>query len=63
MADVRQQPNTSEQNVTEHLSQEKLNLRPHKCRNKDHSREGQRKRNQEVRKKKKIRMSEILMRA
>ena len=46
MTDFRQQSNTSEQNITEHLSQDKFNQRCHNYRNKDHSREEQRKRNQ-----------------
>ena len=54
MTDLRQQPNTPEQNVKEHLSQEKFNQRSHNYREKDHSREEQRKRNQEARKEKKI---------
>ena len=54
MTDLRQQPNTQEQNITEHLSQDKFNQRSHNYRNKDHSREEQRKRNQQVRKEKKI---------
>ena len=54
MADLRQQHNTPEQNVTEHLSQEKFNHRFHNYRNKDHSREEQRKINQEAGKKLKI---------
>ena len=37
MTDLRQQPNTPEQNITEHLSQDKFNNeRFHKYRNKDH---------------------------
>ena len=54
MTDLRQQPNTPEQNVTEHIPQEKFNQRSHNYRNKDHSREEQRKRNQEAGKEKKI---------
>ena len=54
MTDLRQQPNTPEQNVKEHLSQEKFNQRSHNYREKDHSREEQRKRNQEAGKEKKI---------
>ena len=34
MTDLRQQPNTSEQKVKEHLSQEKFNQRPHNYRKK-----------------------------
>ena len=37
MTDLRQQPNTPEQNITEHLSQGKFNKRSHDYRNKDHS--------------------------
>ena len=48
MTDLRQQPNTSEKNVKEHLSQEKFNQRSHNYRKKDHSREEQRKSNQEA---------------
>ena len=47
-------PNTPEQNVMEHLSQEKFNQRTHNYRNIDHSREEQCKRNQEAGKEKKI---------
>ena len=36
MTDLRQQPNTLEQNVMEHLLQEKFNQRSHNYRNKDH---------------------------
>ena len=37
MTDLRQQPNTPEQNITEDLSQDKFNNeRFHKYRNKDH---------------------------
>ena len=36
MTDLRQQPNTLEQNVMEHLLQEKFNQRSHDYRNKDH---------------------------
>ena len=36
MADLRQQPNTPEQNVMEHLSQVKFNQTSHNYRNKDH---------------------------
>ena len=54
MTDLRQQPNTPEQNVTEHLLQEKFNQRSHNYRNKDHWREEQRKRNLEAGKEKKI---------
>ena len=36
MTDLRQQPNTPEQNVMEHLLQEKFNQRSHNYRNKDH---------------------------
>ena len=54
MTDLRQQPNTPEQNAEEHLSQEKFNQRSHNYREKDHSREEQRKRNQEAGKEKKI---------
>ena len=52
--DLRQQPNTPEQNVTEHLSQEKFNQRSLNYINKNHSREEQRKRNQKAGKEKKI---------
>ena len=34
MTDIRQQPNTSEQKVKEHISQEKFNQRPHNYRKK-----------------------------
>ena len=61
MTNLRQQPNTPEQNVKEHLPQEKFNQRPHNYRKKDHSREEKRKRNQEAGKKKKI-MWEIFIR-
>ena len=44
MTDLGQQPNTLEQNVTEHLSQEKFNQRSRNYRNKDQSRGEQRKR-------------------
>ena len=44
MTDLGQQPNTLEQNVTEHLSQEKFNQRSHNYRNKDQSRGEQHKR-------------------
>ena len=54
MTDVRQQPNTSEENVAEHLSQEKFNQKSHNYRNKDYSREEQHKRNQKGVKEKKI---------
>ena len=55
MADLRQQANTPGQNRGEHLSQNsKFNQRSHNYRNKDHSREEQRKRNQQVGKEKKI---------
>ena len=54
MTDLRQRPNTPEQNVSEHLSREKFNQRSHNHRSKDHSREKKRKRNQEAGKKKKI---------
>ena len=53
MTDLKQ-PNTSEQNITEHLSQNRFNQRSHNYRNKDYSREEKRKRNQQVGKKKKI---------
>ena len=53
VTNLRQQPNTLEQNVTKTLSQEKFHQRSHSYRNKDQSREEQRKRNQEVRKEKK----------
>ena len=53
VANLRQQPNTLEQNVTKTLSQEKFHQRSHSYRNKNQSREEQRKRNQEVRKEKK----------
>ena len=36
MTDLRQQPNTLEQNVMEHLLQGKFNQRSHNYRNKDH---------------------------
>ena len=36
MTDLRQQPNTLEQNVMELLLQEKFNQRSHNYRNKDH---------------------------
>ena len=36
MTDLRQQPNTPEQNVMEHLLQEKFNQRSRNYRNKDH---------------------------
>ena len=39
MTDLRQQPNTPEQNVKQDLSQETFNQRPHNYREKDHSRE------------------------
>ena len=54
IADLRQQPNTPEQNITEHLSQDKFNQRSHNYGNKDHSREERRKRNQQVGKENKI---------
>ena len=54
MTDLRQQPNTPEQNVKEHLSQGKFNQRSHSYRKKDRSREEQRKRSQEAGKEKKI---------
>ena len=54
MKDLRQQLNTPEQNITEHLSQDKFNQRSHNYRNKDHSIVEQCKRNQQVGKKKKI---------
>ena len=57
MTDLRQQPITLEQNVTEHLSKKKkkkFNQRSYKCRNKDHPRQKQRKRNQEAGKEKKM---------
>ena len=54
MADLRQQPNTPEQNGREHLSQEKFDQRSYNYRNEDHSREEQRKSNQEAGKEKKI---------
>ena len=60
MTDLRQQPNTPQQNVTEHLSQDKFNKRSHNYRNEDHSRAEQHKRNQEAGKVKKIIMWEIL---
>ena len=44
MTDLRQQPNTPEQNVTEQLSQKKFNQRSHNYRKKDQSRGKQRKR-------------------
>ena len=44
MTDLRQQPNTPEQNVTEQLSQKKFNQRSHNYRKKDQSRVKQRKR-------------------
>ena len=55
MRDLKQQPNTSEQNVVEHLSQNnKFNQISHSYRNKDHSREEQCKRNKEIAKENKI---------
>ena len=48
MTDLRQQPNTSEKNVKEHLSQEKFNQRSHNYRKKDNSRKDQRISNQEA---------------
>ena len=36
MEGLRQQPNTPEQNITEHLTQEKVNQRSRNYRNKDH---------------------------
>ena len=54
MVDLRRQPNTPEQNITEHLSQDKFNQRSHNYRNKDHSRRKQHKRNQQLGKEKKI---------
>ena len=53
MADLRQQPNTLEQNITKQLSHDTFNQRSHSYRKKDHSREEQRKRNQQVGKEKK----------
>ena len=53
MTDLRQQPNTPEQNVTEQLSQKKFNQRSHNYRKKDQSRVKQRKRYQEAGKEKK----------
>ena len=44
---------TPEQNIKEILSQDKFNQRSHNYRNKDHSREEKRKRNQQIGKKKK----------
>ena len=41
MTDLTEQPNTPEQNVTEHLPEEKFNQRSHNYRSKDHSREKQ----------------------
>ena len=38
MADLRQQPNTLEQNITKQLSQNTFNQRSHSYRKKDHSR-------------------------
>ena len=52
MADLKQQPNTPEQNVREHLSQEKFNQRNRNYRNKDHSREEKGKIHQQVGKEK-----------
>ena len=52
MAELKQQPNTPEQNVREHLSQEKFNQRNRNYRNKDHSREEKRKRHQQIGKEK-----------
>ena len=52
MADLKQQPNTPEQNVREHLSQEKFNQRNRNYRNKDHSREEKRKRHHQIGKEK-----------
>ena len=55
MADLKQPPNTSEQNAVEHLSRNNtFNQRSHNYRNKDHLREEQRKRNQKIGKEKKI---------
>ena len=54
MVDLRRQQNTPEQNITEHLSQDKFNQRSHNYRNKDHSRRKQHKRNQQLGKEKKI---------
>ena len=54
MADLRQQPDTPEQNVKEHLSREKFNQRPHNYGKKDHSRKELHKRNQEAGQEKKI---------
>ena len=58
MTDLRQQPITLEQNKTEHLSKKKkkkkFNQRSYKCRNKDHPRQKQHKRNQEAGKEKKM---------
>ena len=42
MTDLKQ-PNTSEQNITEHLSQNRFNQISHNYRNKDYSRETQKK--------------------
>ena len=52
MTDLRQQPNTPEQNITEHLSQDKFNQRFYNYGNKDYSRGKQSKRNQQVGKEK-----------
>ena len=46
MTDLREQQNTPEQNITEHLPQDKLNKRSHNYRNKDYSREKRYNRNQ-----------------
>ena len=54
MTDLRQQPNTPEQNVKERLLQEKFNQRSHICRKKYHSREKQSRRNQKAGKEKKL---------
>ena len=53
MTDLMEQQNTPEQNIMEHLSQDKLNKRSHNYRNKDYSRQKRHNRNQSVGKKKK----------
>ena len=52
MTGLIQQLNAPEQNLTEHLSQDKFKQRSRNHRNKDHSREEKRKINQHVGKKK-----------
>ena len=55
MTDLRQQPNTPEQNIAEYLFQNNMfNQRYHNYRNKDHSREKLRKRKEQVAKENKI---------